>query len=146
MKGKDEQTNTSGASKASELVHVHFEYGNRHRVLQESRSKRYDNTHEWTIFVKFKDKKLIQTSLIDKVRFHLHPSFGFEHVDVRTPNSTGYYEKTFTGYGTFNIPILIFFRRDIFGIKEERQMKLFHQATVFIVCLHWLIKFELVQS
>ena len=69
--------------------------------------------------MRFKDKGLTVSSLVDKVRFGLHESFGFKYVEVRSPNN-GAYEKTYTGYGTFNIPITIFFRRDIYGPTEER--------------------------
>ena len=49
--------------------------------------------------------------LIEKVRFGLDPSFGVDYMDVKS-NADGKFEITFNGFGTFTVPITIFFRRE----------------------------------
>ena len=71
------------------------------------------NNHRWTAFVKFADPKVNQYAmkLIEKVRFGLDPSFGVDYMDVKS-NADGKFEITFNGFGTFTVPITIFFRRE----------------------------------
>ena len=64
------------------------------------------------MFLKCADKKgPAATSLIEKVRFGLHPSFGVDHVDIKTTNENDEYAMTFKGWGSFEIPTTIYFRR-----------------------------------
>ena len=86
----------------------------------------YVNNHRWTAFVKFADPKVDKFSikLIEKVRFGLHPSFGVDHMDVKS-NAEGLFEIAFNGFGTFNVPITIFFRRET-GLQHPRKITLDH--------------------
>ena len=63
------------------------------------------------MFFKLADKGPSATSLIEKVRFGLHPSFGVDYQDIKTTNEKDEYAMTFKGWGCFNIPITIYFRR-----------------------------------
>ena len=56
-------------------------FGNRH-VLVGARGSA-ENTHQWTIFVKFADKNIQANRLIEKVRFGLHETFGSDYIDVK---------------------------------------------------------------
>jgi len=77
------------------------------------------------MFVKFADKKISANSMIDKVRFGLHPSFGVDYMDIKAnPNDT--FEMGFNGWGVFNIPITIHFKRDSGLPPEQRRMELEH--------------------
>ena len=71
------------------------------------------NNHRWTAFVKFDDPQVNQfaTKLIEKVRFGLHESFGMDHIDVKS-NPDGKFEFACNGFGTFDIPMTIYFRRE----------------------------------
>ena len=77
------------------------------------------NKHEWTMFVKFFNKKIKANTLIEKVRFGLHPSFGVDYMDQKAGPS-GLFEMTFTGWGTFNIPVTIYFKRALNLPPEQR--------------------------
>jgi len=68
------------------------------------------NKHQWTMFVTFVDKSIAASNLIEKVRYSLHPTFGADYLDKKA-DQTGRFEMTFTGWGTFTIPITIFFKR-----------------------------------
>ena len=87
-------------------------YGNRYlRVKPKSdRGLAAHNIHNWTIFVKFADKSIVPNRLVEKVRFHMHPSFGVDYMDARAPKENGCYELNFTGYATFEVYIEIFFK------------------------------------
>ena len=49
--------------------------------------------------------------LIEKVRFGLHESFGMDHIDVKS-NAEGKFEFACNGFGTFEIPMTIYFKRE----------------------------------
>ena len=100
---------------------IRLTYGNTHKIVPPKDPKRRPyNLHRWTMFVKFEGTKISQNRMIEKVRFGLHPDFGMDYKEVKAgPDDK--FEMTFTGYGTFWIPITITFRR---GLLPERQMKL----------------------
>ena len=87
------------------------------------------NNHRWTAFVKFTDPKVDQFAmkLIEKVRFGLDPSFGVDYMDVKS-NADGKFEIAFNGFGTFDVPITIYFRRET-GLQHPRQVKLDHELS-----------------
>ena len=85
-------------------------YGNRHESVAADGYKH--NTHKWTMFVKFANKDVNANSLIEKVRFGLHPTFGMDFMDVKAGPS-GKFEMGFTGWGTFDIPTTIHFKREL---------------------------------
>ena len=93
---------------AADQYDLKLVFGNRHREIANPKGS---NKHEWSIFVKFQDKKINPGELIEKVRFGLHPTFGAPHMDVKAPDHKGNYEMTFVGWGTFTIPITIDFKR-----------------------------------
>ena len=64
------------------------------------------------MFVKFANKNINENKMIEKVRYGLHPTFGVDYMDVRAGQKPNF-EMTFNGWGTFDIPITIFFRRDL---------------------------------
>jgi len=64
------------------------------------------------MFVKMANKNLDPNRIIEKVRFGLHPTFGAEYMDVRAGPSQKF-EMSMTGWGTFDIPVTIHFRRDL---------------------------------
>ena len=99
--------------------------GNKHelvKVPKKSRDGQYENKHRWTAFVKIEDKE--QNSeihkLISKVRFGLHPSFGVDYKEVKA-ESGKHFELTYNGYGTFDIPITIFWY-SMTGIKQNLEI------------------------
>ena len=100
-------------------------YGNRHETVP-SRGNVPENTHKWTMFVKIAgDNSIDPNRLIEKVRFGLHETFGMEYMDVKAgPNKK--FEMTFTGWGTFDIPITIHFKRELCLEPENRKMDLNH--------------------
>ena len=77
------------------------------------------------MFVKFSDKHINANKLIEKVRFGLHPTFGMDHMDVKA-NPSGKFEMGFKGWGTFDIPVTIHFRRELQLEADKRQLKLDH--------------------
>ena len=94
-------------------------YGNKHEKCQASGQK--ENIHKWTMLVKLnkkKDNKTLPANIFfEKVRFGLHESFGSEFIDVRA-DQKGEFEMSFKGWGTFDIPITIFWRREV-GLEKE---------------------------
>ena len=98
-------------------VELKIVYGNRHKLLAESKSKKFDNKHEWTMFVKFQDANIPASSLIAKVRYGLDPSFGVDHMEIKSTTDNEYVMK-FNGFAIFGIPITIFFRRET-QLKER---------------------------
>ena len=95
---------------------VELVYGNRYQTVAPKSPKSNKglaafNTNKWTAFVKFANKKIAPTNMIEKVRFGLHPSFGVDYMDKKAPEENGCYEVTFTGFGTFEVPITITFKR-----------------------------------
>ena len=99
-------------------------FGNRHREIKNPKG---GNKHEWTIFVKFQDKKINPAELIEKVRFGLHPTFGAEYMDIKAPDHKDSYEWSCVGWGTFGIPITIHFRRAV-GLNP-RTLELDHNLS-----------------
>lgn len=73
------------------------------------------------MFVKFANKDINANRLIEKVRFGLHETFGMDYMDVKA-NHDGKFEMSFTGWGTFDIPITIHFKRDLCLQPEQRRM------------------------
>ena len=63
--------------------------------------------------MKFDDPQVnkFATKLIEKVRFGLHPSFGMDYMDVKS-NAEGKFEISFNGFGTFEVPMTIYFKRE----------------------------------
>ena len=66
--------------------------------------------------------------MIEKVRFGLHETFGVEYMDIKA-NPSGKFEMAFTGWGTFDIPITIHFKRELCLEPENRRMELDHELS-----------------
>ena len=77
------------------------------------------------MFVKFTNKAIDANRLIEKVRFGLHPTFGMDYMDIKA-NPSGKFEMAFTGWGTFDIPVTINFRRELCLPPEKRNLHLDH--------------------
>ena len=56
-------------------------------------------------------------SLVEKVRFYLHPTFGCEFREEKSTYGSDQYKIKYLGWGVFNIPIKIYWR-EATGIKE----------------------------
>ena len=95
---------------SGDFIDLKLIYGNKHEIVPAKANSQ--NTHRWTMFVKFSNKNIAETRLIEKVRYGLHPTFGMDYMDVKAGASKNY-EMAFTGWGTFWIPITIHFRRDL---------------------------------
>ena len=79
------------------------------------------------MFVKFANKNIDPKRLIEKVRFGLHPTFGMDYMDIKAGQvKNGGFEMAFTGWGTFDIPVTIFFKRELCLPPEQRKLELNH--------------------
>lgn len=65
------------------------------------------------------NKPLSANKFFEKVRFGLHETFGAPYMDVRADNQ-GKFEMTFKGWGTFDIPITLFWKRQV-GLEREQR-------------------------
>ena len=103
-------------------------FGNRHETVAPKKKTGIAalNTHKWTAFIKFADKKIGAGKVIEKVRFGLHPSFGVDHFEVKKVSDNGCFECTFTGFAPFEVPITITFRRGLGFEPTKRVMTLNH--------------------
>ena len=98
-----------------DFTNLKVTFGNRHKLINDNPQNLGNgivNRHEWTMFVKFEDISLDPNKIIEKVRYGLHPTFGREYMDIQ-PNPDGVFEMKFIGWGTFMIPIKVFFREEI---------------------------------
>ena len=103
-------------------------FGNYHEICKPF--GRPDNIHKWTMVVslqKLSGIKLPNNKFIEKVRYGLDEdgSFGTLYKDVRVSLKTGDFEMTFIGWGTFDVPITIFWRKEaglVFGQKTTQFM------------------------
>ena len=77
------------------------------------------------MFVKFSNSSIDPNRLIEKVRFGLHPTFGMDYMDVRA-NPSQKFEMAFTGWGTFDIPTTIHFKRELCLPADKRKLELNH--------------------
>mmetsp|Transcript_32792 Transcript_32792/g.50058 ORF Transcript_32792/g.50058 Transcript_32792/m.50058 type:complete len:89 (+) Transcript_32792:960-1226(+) len=59
--------------------------------------------------------------MISKVRFGLDESFGVDYMDVRAESAKAF-EMTFNGWGTFTVPMTIYWKRET-GIKEPLELE-----------------------
>ena len=104
---------------AGDLESIIITYGNKHEICPASGS--HENTHKWTMFVKLTTKKdnktLPANKFFEKVRFGLHETFGATYMDVRG-DSQGKFEMSFKGWGTFEIPTTIYWKRQV-GLERE---------------------------
>jgi len=110
-----------------DLFDLKITFGNRHKLIPNGKELKGGevNKHEWTMFVKFVDKKINPNNLIEKVRFGLHPTFGMDYQDIKA-NPDQKFEMKFLGWGTFTIPVTIFFKRECQLPAENRQLKVDH--------------------
>ena len=80
------------------------------------------------MFVKFAGKNIDANRMIEKVRFGLHETFGMDYMDIKAGPS-GKFEMGFTGWGTFEIPVTIHFRRELCLEPAKRTIKLNHMLS-----------------
>ena len=100
--------------KNKERVNIEFEYGNTHNLLdmplpptQSSSGSKIH--HEWKVYVKIKDNSLNSGDYIESVHFKLHPTFKNRFIECDGPP----FEYRTTGWGTFMISILIFWKPEL---------------------------------
>ena len=105
-------------NKLGRLSHQYFDvtmtYGNKHELVEGVTSKGGKvNRHKWTAFFRFEDPQLekMKHHLIDKVRFGLHETFAVPHKDVK--GDKGPYELSMFGWGTFEVPITVFWKKEL---------------------------------
>ena len=82
------------------------------------------NKHKWTAYVKLSDICLYNgidiSKLIHKVRFGLHPAFGFEVVDIEAKSGLPFqFSLTRDSHESFNMFITIWWNKKS-GIRPER--------------------------
>eukprot|EP00347_Sterkiella_histriomuscorum_P016628 403352460 len=119
FKERLEELKTQGLLEGNQ-IRIKFIYGNDHKPVQNPKKVGQDNynANEWTTFVRLVPNQGLNSNdsikrYIQKVRFGLHPTFGVTEIDVKSAP----FQMTRIGWGVFNIPIEIFFRRDT-GKKE----------------------------
>lgn len=114
---------------AADQFDLRVTFGNRHRKVPNPKkigpNKLIANSHEWTAFVRLDRTKVATSDLIEKVRFELHPSFGADYKDAKACDN---FEFTCRGFGTFNMPITIFFKRET-GIPHPRKVTVDHMLS-----------------
>ena len=96
---------------------MRFSFGNDHKLVENPRQvgkdKELTNKHEWNMFVRIADKNENIKNYISKVKYGLHPTFGVTEEVVKSAP----FEMKKIGWGTFEIPIEIHFRKET-GKKE----------------------------
>uniref|UniRef100_A0A914C700 AF-9 ANC1 homology domain-containing protein n=1 Tax=Acrobeloides nanus TaxID=290746 RepID=A0A914C700_9BILA len=103
-------SSTTSSSAKSDRVLVRLVIGHHSQHLPNGQLPN-GHTHRWTVFVRAPGgMNFTDRSFIDKVTFHLHPSFANPERHVKKPP----FEVTETGYGGFPMPIEIRFA----GIKK----------------------------
>ena len=69
------------------------------------------------MFVSLGIQKLQGKMLIEKVRYGLNASFGKEFVEIQVPkgkvNNNQFFEMSYNGWGVFNIPVTITFKKEL---------------------------------
>ena len=70
------------------------------------------------MFVSLGIQKLQGKMLIEKVRYGLNASFGKEFVEIQVPkapkvNNNLFFEMSYNGWGVFNIPVTITFKKEL---------------------------------
>ncbi len=81
-----------------DLTSISFLFGNLHEELETEK----DNKHRWTLFIKPEKSEYDLRLFFKKVTYELHSSFGGGKRVLKHP-----YSKTYIGWGTFEIPITI---------------------------------------
>ena len=81
------------------------------------------------MFVKFARADIKASQLIDHVRFELHETFRNPNRDIK-PNKDGKIELSTIGWGTFNIPITIHFKKGL-GMEQQGNQLWFEHMLSF---------------
>jgi len=101
-KPKEEKKHTMNPDACSIVI------GNTHTklVVDEEKSR---NAHKWTVFVRPQNNDDDISSLIEKVKFDLHPTFFPSVVTVDTTP----FEISRTGWGTFDVDVKVFLKNGV---------------------------------
>ena len=102
-------------------------YGNRYKEVKPAGMLK-NMRHKWTMFVEFEqigDQEIDPNLLIDKVRYGLHSTFRNSHVDVNSSESQNF-EFCYVGWGEFEIPITINFKKGVQFGDGQGILKLDH--------------------
>ena len=95
----------------SQVHRIRIKYGNTHRKTSNPEKWRltgYLKKHKWSAYIRSLDQKYPDKTCIDNVIFKLDKkSFGKEQVVVNRPP----FKFTSTGWGTFEIPMIINWKR-----------------------------------
>lgn len=93
------------------MVKLKILYGNLHVKLENAKPSRTNpqikNEHKWTAFVKVHKEDV--KNFIRKVEFGLHPTFGTTSIVVKTAP----FQMGKVGWGTFEVPMKVYFHRDL---------------------------------
>ena len=109
------------------MLELDMIYGNRHEEGKAVGNAA--NTHKWTMFVKFARNDINASKLIEKVRIELHETFRQPVREIK-PNKDGKFEFVMNGWGTFNIPITIFFKKGV-GMEQQGNQLWFEHMLSF---------------
>ncbi|CDW73750.1 yeats family protein [Stylonychia lemnae] len=107
--------------KDNNKIQIKFSFGNEHIMLQNSErfkseynaNEIVENKHKWKVFIRIvrsrEDKAILKASqFIEKVVFTLDPSFIEDEIEIKKEP----FELSKIGWGTFDIPIEIFFKKE----------------------------------
>ena len=120
----------SALSKEQGVLIFQLAIGNEHSIIKldpMTVKVGYNNCHKWTTYVRLSEKCLFNgidiSRLIKKVKFGLHPLFGFEVVEVDTIRGMKDYHFTLTreGHDVFPIKITIEWKKES-GIFPKKHM------------------------
>jgi hypothetical protein len=99
---------TEYRKKTKDVFKLRLLYGNTHKLVENpKKSRTADNTtnkHKWCMFVKTCDYDT--SKLVRKVVYGLHPTFGATEIEVKEAP----FELSRVGWGSFEIPIKIYFQ------------------------------------
>ena len=103
----------------ADQIQIKFEYGNKHVMVPDQDVRQgSENKHRWTMFLRTVDRASDGPAFkyLEKVRYGLHPTFGVEYRDVKASTGNEEFEMSYVGWGTFWIPITLYFKR---GLRRD---------------------------
>lgn len=93
--------------------------GNSYKRVKKTDGEYEKNVHKWVCFARIEGEKHPE-KYIESVKFELHPTFRPSVIELDKPNLEGSYEISRLGWGTFDIPVTIKFKKNL-GLKPYTQ-------------------------